>query len=199
MKKILSLGAVLTGILFLAGCGQPQAGQNQNPTSDLGAESQQPSAQVQIQPQSQPASSNATAGNTDSSNSSDASNTNSNANSNSSNTTTNNMGLKIETTQPGTGNQAVKNGDTVAVQYTGKLTDGTVFDATANHGGQPFSFTVGAGQVIKGWDEGLIGMKVGEKRTLTIPPSLGYGAAGAGDAIPPNATLIFDIQLVSIN
>ncbi len=122
--------------------------------------------------------------------------TDQNSNNNSNNQ--NSMKLKIETTQPGTGNQVVKNGDTVSVQYTGKLTDGTVFDSTANHGGQPFTFTVGAGQVIQGWDQGLLGMKVGEKRTLTIPPSLGYGESGVPGVIPPNATLIFDIQLVSI-
>jgi peptidylprolyl isomerase len=108
-----------------------------------------------------------------------------------------NMGLQIKTTQEGSG-AAVKAGDTVEVTYTGKLTDGTVFDATDKHGGQPFSFTVGEGQVIPGWDQGLIGMKVGEKRTLTIPGNLGYGAQGMPGVIPPNATLIFDIQLVSI-
>lgn len=108
------------------------------------------------------------------------------------------MELKIETTQPGTGEQAVKTGDTVSVQYTGKLTDGTKFDSTVDHGGQLFSFKVGAGQVIQGWDQGLLGAKAGEKRTLTIPPDLGYGAAGAGAVIPPNATLIFDIEVVSI-
>lgn len=108
------------------------------------------------------------------------------------------MELKIETTQPGTGEQTVKAGDTVSVQYTGKLTDGKKFDSSYDHGGQPFSFKVGAGQVIKGWDQGLLGAKVGEKRTLTIPPDLGYGAAGAGGVIPPNATLLFDVEVVSI-
>jgi FKBP-type peptidyl-prolyl cis-trans isomerase len=108
------------------------------------------------------------------------------------------MQLEIKTTQEGTGDRVVKAGDTVSVQYTGKLEDGTKFDSSYDHGGQPFSFTVGAGQVIKGWDEGLLGAKVGEKRTLTIPSDLGYGANGAGAAIPPNATLIFDIEIVSI-
>ena len=107
------------------------------------------------------------------------------------------MGLQIQTTQQGTG-AAVKAGDTVSVKYTGKLTDGTVFDSTDKHGGAPFSFTVGAGQVIAGWDQGLIGMKVGEKRTLTIPGDLAYGAQGIPGVIPPNATLVFDIELVSI-
>jgi FKBP-type peptidyl-prolyl cis-trans isomerase len=107
------------------------------------------------------------------------------------------MGLDIKTTQQGTG-AAVKAGDTVDVKYTGKLTDGTVFDSTDKHGGQPFSFTVGGGQVIKGWDQGLLGMKVGEKRTLTIPGDLAYGPQGIPGVIPPNATLIFDIELVSI-
>jgi FKBP-type peptidyl-prolyl cis-trans isomerase len=108
------------------------------------------------------------------------------------------MQLEIKTTQEGTGDRVVKAGDTVSVQYTGKLEDGTKFDSSYDHGGQPFSFTVGAGQVIKGWDEGLLGAKVGEKRTLTIPSDLGYGANGAGAAIPPNATLIFDVEVVSI-
>ena len=96
------------------------------------------------------------------------------------------------------GERIVKKGDTISVQYTGKLTDGTKFDSSYDHGGTPFTFTVGAEQVIKGWDLGLIGTKVGEKRTLTIPPTLGYGSRGAGAAIPPNATLIFDVELVSI-
>lgn len=107
------------------------------------------------------------------------------------------MGLEIKTTQEGTG-VAVKAGDTVEVKYTGKLTDGTVFDSTDKHGGQPFSFTVGAQQVIKGWDQGLLGAKVGEKRTLTIPGDLAYGPQGIPGVIPPNATLVFDIELVSI-
>jgi FKBP-type peptidyl-prolyl cis-trans isomerase len=114
------------------------------------------------------------------------------------NANTNNMELKIETTQKGSGERVVKNGDTISVQYTGKLTDGTKFDSSYDHGGQPFTFTVGAGRVIKGWDQGFLGAQVGEKRTLTIPPSLGYGANGAGGVIPPNATLIFDVELVSI-
>lgn len=108
------------------------------------------------------------------------------------------MELKIETTKQGTGESVVKEGDTISVQYTGKLTDGTKFDSSLDHGGQPFSFKVGAGEVIKGWDQGFLGAKVGEKRTLTIPPSLGYGATGAGGVIPPNATLIFDVEVVSI-
>ena len=107
------------------------------------------------------------------------------------------MGLEIKTTQEGSG-AAVKAGDTVSVLYTGKLTDGTVFDASAKHGNQPFDFTVGAGMVIKGWDQGLVGMKVGEKRTLTIPGDLAYGANGIPGVIPANATLVFDIELLSI-
>jgi len=107
------------------------------------------------------------------------------------------MGLEIKTTQEGTG-AAVKAGDTVSVLYTGKLQDGTIFDASANHGNQPFEFTVGAGQVIKGWDQGLIGAKVGEKRTLTIPGDLAYGPTGIPGTIPPNATLTFDIEVLAI-
>jgi peptidylprolyl isomerase len=103
--------------------------------------------------------------------------------------------VKIEETQVGTGATA-KDGDTLVVNYTGKLADGTVFDSSV--GKTPFEFTLGSGQVIPGWDQGLIGMKVGGKRTLTIPPSLGYGAQGAGGVIPPNATLTFDIELLNI-
>ncbi len=106
-------------------------------------------------------------------------------------------GLKIEDIKVGTGEQA-KAGDTLNVKYTGTLTDGTVFDSTDNHGGEPFSFTVGQGQVIQGWDEGLIGMKVGGTRKLTIPADLGYGSQAVG-SIPANSTLIFTIELVSIN
>ena len=120
------------------------------------------------------------------------------ANNNVNNNNNQTMQLEIKTTQEGTGDRVVKSGDTISVLYTGKLTDGTVFDSTANRGNQPFTFTVGQGQVIQGWEQGFIGAKVGEKRTLTIPANLGYGAAGAPGAIPPNATLIFDVELVSI-
>lgn len=103
--------------------------------------------------------------------------------------------VKIEDTQVGTGAVA-KDGDQLVVNYTGKLQDGTVFDSSVSK--TPFEFTLGGGEVIPGWDSGLVGMKVGGKRTLTIPPSLGYGAQGAGSTIPPNATLVFDIELISI-
>lgn len=97
--------------------------------------------------------------------------------------------------------QISKVGDMLSMNYTGRLVDGTVFDSNVdpkfNHV-QPFEFKLGAGQVIKGWDEGLVGMKVGEKKTLTIPPEKGYGARGAGSSIPPNATLIFDVELLGI-
>lgn len=104
--------------------------------------------------------------------------------------------MKIDDTVVGTG-EAVKNGDTVSVHYTGKLTDGTKFDSSLDRN-EPFSFVVGGGQVIKGWDEGLVGMQVGGKRTLTIPSDKGYGPRGSGP-IPPNATLVFDIELLKIN
>jgi len=105
-------------------------------------------------------------------------------------------GLKIETLQEGTGKQ-IQNGETAVVHYTGKLEDGTVFDSSLTKG-TPFSFVLGAGQVIKGWDLGVLGMKVGEKRKLTIASDLAYGDAGAGGVIPPKATLIFEVELLEI-
>jgi FKBP-type peptidyl-prolyl cis-trans isomerase len=106
-------------------------------------------------------------------------------------------GMKIEVTKEGTG-PAITNGQTAVMLYTGKLPDGSVFDSTAKRNNDPFSFSLGAGQVIKGWDQGILGMKVGEKRTLTIPAELGYGANGYPPVIPQNATLIFDVELVGI-
>ena len=91
---------------------------------------------------------------------------------------------------------AVKKGDTVEINYVGTLANGTKFDASADHGG-PFTTQIGVGQVIKGWDEGIIGMKIGGKRKLVIPPSLGYGGQAVG-SIPANSTLIFQVQLVGI-
>ncbi len=88
-------------------------------------------------------------------------------------------------------------GQTVIVHYTGWLENGKKFDSSVDRG-QPFSFPLGAGRVIKGWDEGVQGMKVGGKRKLTIPSNLGYGPRGAGGIIPPNATLIFDVELLGI-
>ena len=105
--------------------------------------------------------------------------------------------LKMEDTKVGTGDEAVT-GKNVTVHYTGWLTDGTKFDSSKDHG-QPFTFQLGAGQVIKGWDQGVVGMKVGGVRKLTIPPSLGYGANGAGGVIPPNATLVFEVELLAVN
>jgi peptidyl-prolyl cis-trans isomerase A (cyclophilin A) len=107
-----------------------------------------------------------------------------------------NSGLEYVETQAGTGAQAVA-GKTVSVHYTGKLTNGKVFDSSHTRG-QPIEFPLGAGRVIKGWDEGIALMKVGGKATLTIPPELGYGQRGAGSAIPPNATLIFEVELVAV-
>jgi FKBP-type peptidyl-prolyl cis-trans isomerase FkpA len=103
---------------------------------------------------------------------------------------------QIKEVKVGTG-AAAKAGDTVSVHYTGRLTNGTKFDSSVDRG-EPFSFPLGKGRVIPGWDFGVAGMQVGGKRELTIPPEEGYGSRGAGGAIPPNATLIFDVELLSI-
>jgi len=105
--------------------------------------------------------------------------------------------LQIETLTAGDGITA-EAGKRVSVHYEGRLADGSVFDASRPRG-QPFAFTIGAGQVIRGWEEGVDGMQVGESRRLTIPPELGYGAEGAGDVIPPNATLVFEVDLLSVS
>jgi FKBP-type peptidyl-prolyl cis-trans isomerase FkpA len=106
-------------------------------------------------------------------------------------------GLKYWDLKKG-GGAVAKAGDSVKVHYTGWLTDGKKFDSSVDHG-QPFVFKLGAGMVIKGWDEGVAGMKVGGKRQLHIPAALGYGARGAGGDIPPNAELIFDVELLGVN
>lgn len=105
-------------------------------------------------------------------------------------------GLEYQDIKVGDGQEA-KPGDTVAVHYTGWLTDGTKFDSSLDRG-QPFAFTIDAGMVIKGWDMGVQGMKIGGKRKLTIPPDLAYGERGAGGTIPPGATLVFEVELLAI-
>ena len=105
--------------------------------------------------------------------------------------------LKIDELKPGSGAEA-KKGQKVTVHYTGWLTNGTKFDSSVDRG-QPFTFQLGAGEVIKGWDEGVAGMKVGGKRKLTIPPDLGYGARGAGGVIPPHSTLVFDVEFLGVS
>ncbi len=107
---------------------------------------------------------------------------------------------KPSTSTKKTMEQTAKNGDTLYMNYTGRLTDGTVFDSNVdpNFGhAEPFMFVLGAGRVIRGWDEGMVGMKVGEKKTLTIPPEKAYGQSGVG-SIPPNSTLVFDVELLAI-
>ncbi|MBT9587152.1 FKBP-type peptidyl-prolyl cis-trans isomerase [bacterium] len=105
-------------------------------------------------------------------------------------------GLKYEVFKKGEG-EVAQNNQKVFVHYTGVLENGTKFDSSLDRG-EPFDFILGTGAVIKGWDEGVAGMKVGEKRKLTIPPDLAYGEAGAGGLIPPGATLIFDVELVKV-
>jgi peptidylprolyl isomerase len=120
------------------------------------------------------------------------------ASANAAETVTTPTGLKYQDEVVGTGPQP-KAGQQVTVQYTGWLDEGgkkgKKFDSSRDRN-QPFSFTIGAGQVIQGWDQGVMTMKTGGKRTLIIPPELGYGARGAGGVIPPNATLIFDVELL---
>ena len=115
--------------------------------------------------------------------------------------TTTASGLQFEDTIQGSGDVATK-GKSVTVHYTGWLyndgVQGAKFDSSKDRG-QPFSFPLGAGHVIKGWDQGFAGMKVGGKRTLIIPPEMGYGARGAGGVIPPNATLKFDVELLGVS
>lgn len=105
-------------------------------------------------------------------------------------------GLKFKDESKGDG-QRPRTGQTVVVHYTGWLTDGQKFDSSVDRGA-PFEFVLGTGAVIKGWDEGVKGMNIGGKRRLVIPPQLGYGSKGAGDSIPPNAKLIFDVQLLGV-
>jgi len=111
-------------------------------------------------------------------------------------TVTTESGLKYDDVTVGDGAQA-KAGDNVSVHYTGWLTDGQKFDSSKDRHA-PFQFSLGAGMVIRGWDEGVQGMKVGGVRRLTIPAELGYGARGAGGVIPPNATLVFEVELLAV-
>lgn len=110
--------------------------------------------------------------------------------------TTTDSGLQIKEIECGDG-EAAEKGDTLEVHYDGRLENGKKFDSSRDRG-ETFEFQVGAGQVIQGWDEGLIGMKIGGTRELTIPPELGYGEAGSPPVIPPNSTLIFEVELVDI-
>ncbi|MBI1971447.1 MAG: FKBP-type peptidyl-prolyl cis-trans isomerase [Candidatus Wildermuthbacteria bacterium] len=105
-------------------------------------------------------------------------------------------GLKIEDVKIGAGAEA-KEENTVVVHYTGTFLNGTKFDSSFDRG-EPFPFVLGAGQVIQGWEQGILGMKVGGKRKLTIPPALAYGERGAGNVIPPNATLLFEVELLEV-
>uniref|UniRef100_A0A7S1GFW4 peptidylprolyl isomerase n=1 Tax=Cyclophora tenuis TaxID=216820 RepID=A0A7S1GFW4_CYCTE len=108
------------------------------------------------------------------------------------------MGVTKETISPGDGRNFPQRGDKLAMHYTGYLRDGTVFDSSHKKG-RPFQFVIGIGQVIRGWDEGVAQMSLGEKAKLHITSDYGYGARGAGNVIPPNADLTFDVQLLKIN
>jgi len=105
-------------------------------------------------------------------------------------------GLQYQDEQVGTGTEA-KPGNRVSVHYTGTLENGTKFDSSRDRG-KPFEFSLGAGMVIRGWDEGVAGMRVGGRRRLVIPAELGYGSRGAGSVIPPGATLVFDVELLDV-
>ena len=105
--------------------------------------------------------------------------------------------LKIENVKAGEGNEA-KSGDSVTVHYVGTLTNGSKFDSSRDRG-QGFKFKLGSGQVIKGWDQGVLGMKVGDVRKLTIPPHLAYGERGFPPVIPPNSTLVFEVELLQVS
>lgn len=107
------------------------------------------------------------------------------------------MGVDVETITPGDGKTFPQTGQKVVVHYTGTLTNGKKFDSSRDKG-RPFTFTIGVGQVIRGWDEGVAQMSVGQRAKLTCSPDYGYGAAGAGGVIPPNATLIFDVELIRV-
>ncbi len=111
---------------------------------------------------------------------------------------TTDTGLKYEDLVVGGGAAATGPGQTVTVHYTGWLEDGTKFDSSVDRD-EPFKFPLGVGYVIPGWDQGVVGMNVGGKRKLTVPPELGYGASGAGGVIPPNATLLFEVELIGIS
>lgn len=107
------------------------------------------------------------------------------------------MGVNVETLAPGDGKTFPQKGQTVVVHYTGTLTNGNKFDSSRDRN-KPFKFKIGVGQVIKGWDEGVAQMSVGQRAKLTCTPDYGYGAQGAGNVIPPNATLIFDVELLGL-
>ena len=179
------LGALLAtiGLLLTAACGSPAASPTTAPTVKSGATA--PAAQAPASPGAKaPSAPSPGASPAGASGASGAT------------ATKTASGLIIEDIVVGTGPSPAP-GQTAVVHYTGWLPDGTKFDSSLDRG-QPFQFPVGGGKVIRGWDEGVATMKVGGKRRLTIPPELGYGPSGAGKVIPPNATLIFEVELLDV-
>lgn len=190
MREILiSFGVMVVCVLFLVVAQFTNRGQEAI-AANLSTSQPNPTAVSSAAPQDLIAQSPSTPG-------ADALTPMTDANSNAdSNTVTTPSGLKYVDVVEGTG-ATPETGQTVFVHYTGTLEDGTKFDSSRDRN-RPFSFRLGTGQVIKGWDEGISTMKVGGRRELIIPPQLGYGARGAGGVIPPNATLMFDVELLQI-
>jgi FKBP-type peptidyl-prolyl cis-trans isomerase len=180
MKVTRGLMAALVAILIMASCGQPNA--SDTPGAASGPSNS--SAPTQAAPTPTPAPAPTAAAIT--------------TPCTKGKTVTTPNGVKVTDTKCGKGPEATR-GSTIKVLYVGKLSSGKVFDASSKHGNKPLPLVIGKGEVIPGWDEGVPGMHVGGVRDLVIPPAMGYGAAGAGSAIPPNSTIEFRIKLVGVS